>query len=186
MSRSVCERQASTAPVSSWDFSQVYAQYREPIYKRIMALVSDQEEAAELTQETFLRAFKALSKMTGTLNMSAWLYRIATNVAYDALRRRKVIRFDPLDALSYEPCGAVLDDPQAFYNGPYELIRQAMERLPSSYQQALLLYIERQYTYAQIAEALHLAPKGIKMYLSRARRRLREQYALLEQEVANV
>jgi len=186
MMTTVCEHTRTTAPASSWNFEHVYAEYRERIYQRIYALVSDREEAEDLTQETFLRAFKALQAMKGPLNMSAWLYRIATNVAYDTLRRRKLIQLDPFDLLMFEPSGASPDDPQAFYSGPGELIRQALERMPSSYRLALLLYIEQEYTSMQIAEALHISPKGVKMYLSRARRHFRRQYRELEQEVAHV
>ena len=186
MTTSVCIRAGTTAPASSWNFEQVYTQYRTAIYKRIMLLVSDREMASDLTQEVFLRAFKALPTLNGPLNMSAWLYRIATNAAYDALRHRQLIRWDPIDALLYEPSSKEVDDPQAQYSGPQEFVRLALERMPARYRTALVLYTEAGYDYAQIAQVLHIAPTGVKMYLSRARRHFRQHYIELEREVAHV
>lgn len=176
----------NTAPVA-YDFEQIYKEYHERIYQHIYHLISDREQAQDLTQDTFLRAFRALPTMQGPIQMAGWLYRIATNAAYDALRRRQLIRWDPVDELLYEPASHTEDDdPQAQYNGPRELIRLALERMPDSYRRALLLYIEEDYNYAQIAQALHIAPSGVKMYLTRARRHFKQQYAELEMEVAHV
>jgi len=80
---------------STWSFDQIYDEYKTPIYNYVYHLVGDREQADDLTQDTFLKAFRALPKMDGNLKLSAWLYRIATNTAYDALRRRKLIAWLP-------------------------------------------------------------------------------------------
>src|SRR6266516_3150243 len=70
---------------NSWSFDQIYDEYKTPIYNYMYHLVGDREQADDLTQDTFLKAFRALPKMDANLKLSAWLYRIATNTAYDAL-----------------------------------------------------------------------------------------------------
>ncbi len=86
---------------STWSFDQIYDEYKTSIYNYVYHLVGDREQADDLTQDTFLKAFRALPKMDGSLKLSAWLYRIATNTAYDALRRRKLIAWLPWQAQQY-------------------------------------------------------------------------------------
>ncbi|MCU0493068.1 MAG: RNA polymerase sigma factor, partial [Chloroflexaceae bacterium] len=66
------------------------------IFRYLVRLLDDQESAADLTQETFIRALTALVNQPVPDNPSAWLYRIATNLAYDAMRRRNRLRWLPL------------------------------------------------------------------------------------------
>lgn len=168
----------------SWDFEQVYEQHRERIYRHIRHLVSDQELAEDLAQETFARAFKALARMPEDLRITPWLYRIATNVSYDALRRRRLIAWQTLDGLDYEPASGAGDDPQVEYSGTAGLVRAALARMPTLYRQALLLREYEGYSLPEIAQALGIAPGGVKMHLSRARGYFRQHYSALEQELA--
>ncbi len=174
------------AKASSRDFEQVYEQHRERIYRYIRHLVSDQELAEDLAQETFTRAFKALARMPEDLRMTPWLYRIATNVSYDALRRRRLIAWQTLDGLNYEPASGKGDDPQNVYGGTAGLVQAALARMPTLYRRALLLYEHDGYSMPEVAQVLGITPSGIKMYLSRARGTFRQHYHALEQEVAHV
>jgi len=165
------------------DFEAVYEQYRSVIRTYLFRLVSDHELADDLTQDTFLRAWRAICLQqvpVAASHLSAYLYRIATNVAYDVLRRRKLIRWNSLDDLEHEQASDLGDDPQAYHNGPGERIALALELMPAAYRSALLLYLQEGYTYAQIAQSLGIAPKGVKMFLTRARRHFRQHYTELE------
>ena len=169
------------------DFDAVYEQYQLAIKNYLFHLVSDHDLADDLTQDTFLRAWRAICLHHVSVDVSrmrAYLYRIATNVAYDALRRRKCIRWNSLDDLEYELVDNLGEDPQACYDGPREGVCQALERTPSSYRRALLLYHEEGYSYEQIAQMLGTAPTGMKMFLSRARGRFRQLYSDLESSYA--
>src|SRR5215475_16184159 len=97
---------------SAWSFDQIYDEYKTPIYNYVYHLVGDREQADDLTQDTFLKAFRALPKMDASLKLSAWLYRIATNTAYDALRRRKLISWLPWQDLDHEPADVEGSDPK--------------------------------------------------------------------------
>ncbi len=182
MTTTLLSPQSASAPL--WDVAQVYCEYRECILRYLVRRVSDAQLAEDLTQETFVRAFKAFPAMPDDLRLRPWLYRIATNLAYDALRRQQVITWSSLDVLACEPACGDGDDPQAEYSSS-ELVHLALARLPALYCQALLLYQEG-YTYEQVARVVGIVPTGVKMYLTRARRQLRACYQTLEQEVAHV
>ena len=171
--------EASVAEQSRF-FERIYDDYKTPIYNYIYHLVGNREQADDLTQDTFLKAFKALPKMDGSLKLSAWLYRIATNTAYDALRRRKLIAWLPWQDLDHEPADVESADPQETI-GTSELVHAALKRMPKHYRAALLLYTQEGYSYAEIAKTLNIAESGVKMYLSRARHSFREHYRVLEQ-----
>ena len=164
----------------AWSFERVYDEYKTPIYNYIYHLVGNREQADDLTQDTFLKAFKALPKMDASLKLSAWLYRIATNTAYDALRRRKLIAWLPWQDLDHEPADVESADPQETI-GTSELVHAALRRMPRHYRAALLLYTQEGFSYAEIAMTLNIAESGVKMYLSRARHSFREHYRALEQ-----
>jgi RNA polymerase sigma-70 factor (ECF subfamily) len=164
---------------STWSFEDIYDQFKTPIFNYIYHLVGNREQADDLTQDTFLKAFKALSKMDQNLKVSAWLYRIATNTAYDALRRRKLIAWTPWQELEHEPADAESYDPQETIETS-ELVQQALGHMPPTYRSALILYTQHGLSYAEIAQALNIAESGVKMYLSRARQSFREHYRALE------
>lgn len=164
----------------TWSFERIYDEFKTPIYNYIYHLVGSREQADDLTQDTFLKAFKALPKMDANLKLSAWLYRIATNTAYDALRRRKLIAWLPWQDLDHEPADVESADPQETI-GTSELVRAALKRMPRHYRAALLLYTQEGFSYAEIAATLNIAESGVKMYLSRARHSFREHYRVLEQ-----
>lgn len=170
----------------SWMFEQIYEQHKERLYRHIRHLVSDPEVAEDLLQETFARAFKALPRMSADLRITPWLYRIATNACYDSLRRRRLISWQALDALDHEPASGADNDPQEEYAGTAELVRLALARMPAPYRQALLLRECEGYSLPEVAQALSLAPSGVKMFLSRARGHFRRHYReLAEQEAAH-
>lgn len=172
---------STQAPRNRFDIEGIYLQYHDRLYRHLVHLVSDRDQAEELVQDVFVRVLLALPKMSNDLHLSAWLYRIATNIGYDALRRRRRIAWQPLDELDVEPAGGDEDDPQVHY-GRAELVRLSLSRLPPGYRQALLLSTQEGYSYAQIASLLNIAESGAKMYLSRARRQFRQHYLDLEAE----
>lgn len=163
----------------------MYKQHRERLYRYIRHLVSDQVLAEDLVQETFTRAFKALACMPEDLRMTPWLYRIATNICYNTLRRRRLITWQPLDGLDYEPASGVGDDPQDDYSGTAGLVRSALARMTTLERRALLLREYDGYSLPEIAQAIGIAPSGIKMYLSRARSHFKQHYHALEKEEAH-
>jgi RNA polymerase sigma factor (sigma-70 family) len=71
----------------------LYEEYQRPVLAYLTRLVSDREAAEDLCQETFIKAMRGWEGRDPTASVAAWVYRIATNTAYDYLRRRRRIRF---------------------------------------------------------------------------------------------
>ena len=80
----------------------LFEQYQRPIFAYLLRLVGEREWAEELTQETFLAALRAADQLPGIANHRAWLYRIATNAAFNALKRRRRVAYS-LSALLCSP-----------------------------------------------------------------------------------
>ena len=154
-----------------WSFERIYEDFRTPIANYIYHLVGNRDQAEDLAHDTFLKAFKALPKMDSNLKLSAWLYRIATNTAYDTLRRRKLIGFLPWDDLDHEPPDSESADPQEKI-GTTELVRETLKRMPTQYRAALLLYIQQGLSYAEIAESLGVSVSAVETLIFRGRRYL--------------
>jgi RNA polymerase sigma-70 factor, ECF subfamily len=166
---------------SFWSFEALYEEYNRPIHNYIYHLVGNHEHANDLTQDTFLKAFRALPNLDAHAKISAWLYRIATNTAYDALRRRKLITWLSWQNLELELVDLESIDPQEVC-GINDLVRSTLQRMSKGYRTAILLYIQEGRSYREIAQALNIAESGVKMYLSRARRAFRNHYQMLAQE----
>ena len=170
----------TNGPTFPWCFEEIYEEYKTRIYHYLLHLVGNKDQADDLTQDVFLKAFRALPKMDASLKLSAWLFRVATNSAFDVLRRRKLISWLPWQDLDHEPADVGGADPQESY-GTTELVRAALQRMPHQYRAALLLRTQHGFSYSEIAKALNMAEGGVKMCLTRARQSFRQHYNLLEQ-----
>lgn len=162
---------------------QLYLDYCPAIHRYLLRILGP-EAAEDAVQETFLHAHKALAKMENTLKVRPWLYRIATNVAYDYLRRKKHALSVSLDAWeeAWEaefPASTANSDPADLVS-ERALVRQALDQLPPGYRRALLLNACCGYNGKQIAAAVGIEPGGGKMYLTRARQKFRVLYKQLQ------
>ena len=169
----------ASADVALPSAEELYLRYSQQIYLYLLHWLNDVELAEDLTQETFCRACKALPHLQKPLQASAWLYRIATNVTYDALRQRNKVMWYSLDSWEEEREATYPDvktiDPEEEVIEAMR-IQVALDQLPVGYRQALFLNVSKGYNGEQIAQALGMALSGGKMYLARARRRFRQQY----------
>lgn len=86
------------AVVTIADFEDIFARFQTPLINFVFRLVGNREQASDLTQDVFVKAYRALSSGTTiqAAALSSWLYRIASNTATDALRRRRLISWLPL------------------------------------------------------------------------------------------
>ena len=163
-------------------FAELYARYERRIYSFVYRTMGDPDDAAELTQETFLKAYRALGKIDGELNVNAWLHRIAANACTDVLRRRKRVRWLPWGALDRDDPGERLEgDPADALLGAET--RHAVQRTllsqPPHYRQALLLREHEGLSCEEIGAALGLSAAAAKSLLFRAREDFRRRYGAL-------
>ena len=173
---SACDVDTDTAIA---EIADLYHHYRRPLLAYLTRIVRDRDTAEELCHDSFVKVLRHWPQRDQQQDVRAWLYRIATNTAYDALRRRKLIAWMPWQDLDHEPADVESADPQETI-GTTELVNAALRRMPQHYRAALLLYTREGYSYAEIATTLHIAESGVKMYLSRARHSFREHYRALE------
>lgn len=168
----------ATEPHTSLAIEQLYAEHQHNLLIFLKRLVSDQETAEDLCQETFIKALRGWDKRDNANSAVAWLYRIARNAAYDELRRRRLIAFLPLNADSDWNSGD--DQAPEMRLSEQEPVRHALARIPPSYRVALVLHSCDGYSVRQIGAALGCSDSAIKTRLHRARvhfQRVYEQYA---------
>lgn len=154
----------------------VFEEYYDRLYRYILGLVRDPVEAEDLTQETFLRAFRQRDSLRDAGALAAWLYRIATHVSLDRLRQRTRRAPRESDADLTEVEVADPNSPSLQQEVEQEemsaCVQQYLADLPDSYRAVILLHDLHGLTAWQIAETLDLPLTTIKMRLVRARRRL--------------
>jgi RNA polymerase sigma-70 factor (ECF subfamily) len=149
----------------------LFRQHELALCSYLARLTGDVARAQDLTQETFIRAYQALMRGEQWDNPHAWLYRVASRLATDDYRRRKLFEWLPL--LRTEP------DPAAGVEASTVervAVQVALDALPPKYRVPLVLYTYERYTVAEIAETLELSVSAVKMRLSRAREKFRRAY----------
>jgi len=165
---------------SDW-FAPIFEQYQGHLWRYLCSLVSDQELAADLAQDTFVKAYRALRDSPPPENLNAWLYAIATNTALSALRRRKLIAWLPLHSSSEASQKASTEDHEA-RTGERELLSQALAALPRDEAALILLRFQQGLDYPEIAQTLGCTMPAARMRLSRAQAAFREAYERLSEE----
>jgi RNA polymerase sigma factor (sigma-70 family) len=164
---------------ADWTLAQIVEAHRGYVLRRALWLTRNPHDADDLTQEVFIRVFRALPNYVPGGSFRAWLYRITTNLYLDQLRRRKRIRFDPL------PQGAVdrLPDPdsdpaEVVHDGLLEAdIQQALASMSQTFRSAVVLRDIEGLSYAQIATLLGIKQGTVRTRIYRGRGQLRASLA---------
>lgn len=148
-------------------------------------LVSDDEDARDVVQDAYLRAYRSLGRFRGDAQFTTWLYRITANCASTHLGRRRRHRHDELDEEVDVPDLKPEHDPQVAADG--SLLRAQLEaaiaELPPRLRAVVVLRDVYDLSHAEIAEELGISESAAKVRLHRARRRLRTQIFPLAGEV---
>jgi RNA polymerase sigma-70 factor (ECF subfamily) len=150
----------------------LYREHRRPLLAYLARVVGDREAAEDLCQETFLKALRSWARHDPAANPVAWLYRIATNTAYDYLRRRRRAAVAPLVEVDTLAGGHA----SGLGLGEGEGVRHALAQLPARYRVPLLLHTCAGHSLTEIADALGCSHAAVKMRLLRARERFRQVY----------
>jgi len=158
------------------DLEQIYREFFPALRAYLTRKVGNPEQAEDLVQETFYRALGAFQAGTGWLPSARkeyrpWLFRIATNLAIDQLRRRTRLTWCDLEAAATVPTSGLEADPEEVYTHleEAEAVRTTLRRLPEHYCTVLVLYYHHGLTASQVARLIGLTPGGCKMLLLRAR-----------------
>jgi len=152
---------------------QLYRDYRLPILRYLERLVSSREMAEDLCQETFIKALRGWEQHDPTASARSWLYRIATNTAYDELRRRRRTPSTSLNDTKEEPLASSSFAPSL---DERDTIQDALRQLPARYRMPLLLHIYGGYPLEVIAATLGWKLGTVKSRMHRAREQFRQHY----------
>jgi RNA polymerase sigma factor (sigma-70 family) len=155
---------------------QLYAAHHAEIYSYLCRMLRDDELAADLTQETFVKAFRAFDTLADHARARAWLYQIAGRTALDELRRRRIVRFIPWTGES-RGSGASAEE-TALHGRLSAEMERALAAIPPRQRQALLLAEVQELTGIELAEALGVSHVAARALLTRARESLRQALAV--------
>lgn len=166
-------------------FNELIVRWERPIYVLAYRTIGREEEARDVCQETFLRAFRALPRFRGQAKFSSWLYRIALNLCHDWLRRERRAPtvqapegVDLLDlAVATEPTESIED--LVARNDLSRIVERAMERLPDEQRTAIILKEFHGLTFREIADILDCP-------LSTVKTRLYQGLSVLRRELAHL
>lgn len=143
--------------------------YQDRVYRFLLRLSGNHDLALDLTQETFLRAFKALGRFEGD-NPGPWLFKIANHLFLDVVRSKKPDSLEAAMESGFEPGGEDEGLEAALVAGD---LAAALARLPVSWRQAVVLRHVEDLPYEEIAEILGVPLGTVKTWLYRGRDRLR-------------
>ena len=154
---------------------ELFAKHHGEIYAYLLRMIRDPELAADLTQDAFVKAYRAYDSLEKPENARAWLYQIAHRVALDEIRRRKIIRFFPWtgESRGSAPSAEHLVM-EAHLSGDEE---RALAKIPERQRAALLLAELHDLTGLELAAALGVSHVAARALLTRARESLRQALA---------
>jgi RNA polymerase sigma-70 factor (ECF subfamily) len=169
----------------SWAFEQLALLYKDRLYNYILRMVGDPTEAEDLAQEALLRAFVGLARFRGAASFSTWMYRIASNLCVDALRRRqrdetRRLELDaPMDSGDTEMAREVPDagptpDETLEARELQRNLEEAIAALSPKLREVVVLFDVVGVPYEQIAQIVGCPLGTVKSRLFNARMQLRE------------
>jgi len=171
---------------------QLVRQYEAPIFHIIWRSIGNVEDARDLTQETFVKAIRAIATFDLDRPFRNWIFRIATNLAIDHLRRRRLrtvsIDVDPGDEAHGSMRAPLLIDPGDRPDERYararlsERLARLVAQLPPDYRTVVHLRHHDQLSYEEIAQVLGIPLGTVKARLHRAHHRLRALWTGEEEE----
>jgi RNA polymerase sigma-70 factor, ECF subfamily len=165
---------AFTGPIAAGlDWQRLYEALAGELLRYLRKVVGDDERASELMQDTFIRAMDRESSLRDPANVRPWLYRIATNLAIEHLRRRKLIAFLPF--ARDHPATGDLADPTADH------VRRALGAINAEQAATLVLCLQQGFTRREVATLMKVTEETVKSRLARGRDAFAEAYRRLDQ-----
>ena len=161
-------------------FEAIVREYERNVYNIALRMSGEREDALDISQEAFLKAYQSLSSFRLDSRFSVWLYRIVSNLCLDQLRRRQRRPEQSLTVENDEGEEAQQDVPDENFSPEAllerkltrEAVRRGLDALPDEQRQILLLRELEGMSYEEIGQALSLEPGTVKSRIFRARKRL--------------
>lgn len=157
-------------------YEQLVRQHQNRIFRHLLNLTGSREEALELSQEVFLKAWEALPAWRPEAQFHTWLYRIASNLAYDLLRRRRIVTYEAL-ADDYDvPADEAGPEGRLQARQGMAALDAALARLPPDQREIVLLREVEGLSYDELAATLGIDEGTVKSRLARGRAALAQAY----------
>jgi RNA polymerase sigma-70 factor (ECF subfamily) len=178
-----------------------FAMHYSAVFRQVQRLMRDPDDSYDLTLTAWEKAQRAWDRRPSiALEIKPWLFRIARNACVDELRRRQLVRWEPLESTRHGGRGQPGDGPvppaslltsetydperEMLRNERAELVRRALRRLPTRYRTCLLMREAEGLSCEEIGNRLALSSGAVRTTLCRARQRLRVEYVALGGEPA--
>ncbi|KQU63173.1 hypothetical protein ASG66_01820 [Bacillus sp. Leaf406] len=149
-----------------------YMEYSDPIFRYIVLMIGDREQAKDLTHDTFLKAFHRLEGFQGEMSDKNWLYWIARNTTIDFIRKKKPLHYV---AEMFTGVNGVTPEDLVEAGEEERLVYRAMSRLKRSYREVLLLRKIKGLSIRETADVLGWKESKVKTTLSRALQAMKVQ-----------
>jgi len=186
----IAELKAGSEEAYAW----LIGEFHQPVYSLIYRIVNDPSDAADTTQEVFLKVFRGMKQFQGESTLKTWVYRIALHEASN--RRRWWFRhkaqetpIDPVEESEYSGEERLIDPGES----PFEqcahtevraVVEEALTHVPEPYRTAIILRDLEDMSYEEIAEVLQISLGTVKSRITRGRNALRKKLIRYAQEVA--
>lgn len=175
-------------------FAQWVDENQRAIYGYCLRLVGSREDAEDVTQEVFIKAYRGIRTFREQSQLTTWLYQIAHNACIDHIRWQKKGRVLSIQAVEealpgrgMAPDTAPLPEQRAVHRENIDVLRECLKTLSRTHRATTLLRHMEHMSYQEIADILHLPLGTVKSHISRARQHLRdcmtEKGVLLGEEV---
>lgn len=161
------------------DFALLWQRYNKQIFANVLKIVRNIDDADDIVQDTFLKAFNALHTYNQTYPFPAWLYKIASNTCIDYFRRKRIrpISIENLnvhggDVYDIIPDASIPIDIHIINSERKESLMNAIKQLPDRYKECIHLRHFEELSYEEISQKMNLPLSTIKITLFRARKML--------------
>ena len=155
-------------------FGVLVEKYQTMVYSLAIKMLKHKEESEEVAQDTFIKAYKSLSKFSGNSKFSTWLYRITYNTCLDRIKGNKKynnnIEIDKISSTELSSVESVFNKIERKERS--EIIQDCMGQLPDDERVILHLFYFEEQSLKEIKEILSLSESNIKVRLFRARKKL--------------
>jgi RNA polymerase sigma-70 factor (ECF subfamily) len=155
-------------------FEELFHKYKKKVYFTAYQMLNNHEEASDILQEAFLRAYKSFKGFRKESQFSTWIYRIAVNLCLDRIRRKRP--HYTLDE-NIQIKGLESENPQKILEAKelHKSITEALESLPSQQKAVIVLHAFQGLKHKEIANILHCSPGAVKVNLYYGRKNLKEK-----------
>ncbi|MCD9025689.1 RNA polymerase sigma factor SigW [Cohnella silvisoli] len=164
-------------------FAEIVDLYKDKLYHLAYRMTGNRQEAEDVVQEAFLRVYKNLDRYDENQKFSTWIYRIATNLSIDRLRKRRAIYsldaessdHEGLDGYAMLPSDDRTPESELLLSETQRLIHEAIATLPVKYKSVMILRYLQDLSLQEISDVLDMPVTTVKTRVHRGREFLRKK-----------